>query len=183
MKNSILLGGGCFWCLEAVYQKLPGVTQVTSGYAGGQLVDPTYQQVCSGQSGHAEVVAINWQPKQLALETLLTVFFEVHDPTSLNRQGNDIGTQYRSFIGLSDTDQRLLVENTIKTQQAKLANPIVTEIQLNPIFYPAEASHQSYYRQHQSQPYCQLTIKPKLDKLLKLAQARENDLEGGDTPS
>lgn len=166
-EQRVILGGGCFWCIEAAMQKIPGVLSVVSGYAGGHLPSPDYRSVCSGDTGHAEVVAVSYNSDKVSLAKLLAVFFAVHDPTSLNRQGNDVGTQYRSFIGFQATDE-MVIRNAIKQVQKSFDRPIVTELQPDPVFYPAEAEHQDYYNQHSYQPYCQLVIAPKLAKLNKL---------------
>jgi methionine-S-sulfoxide reductase len=166
-SQSIILGGGCFWCIEAAFLSLPGIIRAKSGYAGGHDDDPNYKQVCTGSTGHAEVVLVEWDKQITNLETVLDAFFVVHDPTSLNRQGNDIGTQYRSFIGYSNEEQLAIIESFIKQQQACFEQPIVTELQQAPQFYPAEIEHEDYYRQNSSQPYCQMVIRPKLDKLAK----------------
>lgn len=165
MKNSIILGGGCFWCLEAAFQKLPGITKVTSGYAGGSQTNPDYHEVCGGKTGHAEVVLVEWDLQQTDLQSILDIFFLVHDATTLNRQGNDIGTQYRSFIGYQDQEQLDVVTNMIDQQQSLCSGSIVTELQESPAFYPAEIEHQNYYNQHTNQPYCQVIIRPKLQKV------------------
>jgi peptide-methionine (S)-S-oxide reductase len=159
-------GAGCFWCVEAVFQQLKGVTSVVSGYAGGNVQNPTYEQVCAGRTGHAEVCQIEYDPEQIGYEELLEVFFSTHDPTTLNRQGGDIGTQYRSVIFYHDEEQR----NSAERVKAELdsagewKNPIVTEIAPLQEFFEAEDYHQDYYRRNPSQRYCQLIIKPKLDK-------------------
>jgi peptide-methionine (S)-S-oxide reductase len=161
------LGGGCFWCVEAVYERLPGVKSVTSGYAGGQTPSPTYQDVCAGDTGHAEVTQIEFDPAQISFEKLLDVFWEAHDPTTLNRQGADVGTQYRSVI-FYETDAQKIAAEKSKTAAAKnFSKPIVTEIVPLTRFYKAEGYHQDYYRNNQSAPYCRMIIRPKLDKLDK----------------
>ena len=168
MKNSnekILLGGGCFWCIEAALQTMDGVISVRSGYAGGEIEEPTYRQVCSGETGHAEVVEVVWDRSVTNLQAILDVFFKVHDPTTLNRQGNDVGTQYRSFIGYFDETQRQICQQTIEQQQNQFSDSIVTQLADSPVFYLAEPEHQNYYRENKYQPYCQIVIKPKLDKL------------------
>lgn len=174
MMQTIILGGGCFWCIEAVFQQQPGVTQVTSGYAGGELPNPDYQSVCSGHTGHAEVVLVEWDHKITNLEEILACFFLIHDPTSLDRQGNDIGSQYRSFIGYQNEQQLAEIQVFIQNNQANYSNKIVTELQFAPVFYPAEIDHHDYYRQNSSQPYCQMVIKPKLDKLAKSKGLKQN---------
>lgn len=159
------LGGGCFWCIEAVYEQIPGVLKVVSGYAGGHVKNPTYEQVCSGATGHAEVAQITFDPARLSYENLLRWFWKAHDPTTLNRQGADVGTQYRSAIFTHSDEQRLHAERSRTDAQADWADPIVTEIQPLERFYPAEDYHQQYYRNHASAPYCMFVIRPKLKKL------------------
>jgi len=160
------LGGGCFWCLEAVYEQLKGVIQVESGYAGGAVPNPTYEQVCTGRTGHAEVVQVTFEPSELAYEQLLEVFFTIHDPTTLNRQGADVGTQYRSVIFTHDDDQRAAAESVITRIEAEgiWDDPIVTQVAPLDAFYKAEDYHQEYYRRNQGQPYCQVVIAPKVAK-------------------
>ena len=161
------LGGGCFWCLEAGFQDLKGVASVTSGYAGGSVPDPGYRQVCAGATGHAEVVQVSFDASVIDFATLLRVFFTLHDPTTLNRQGADVGTQYRSVIYYHDEGQRQLAQAVIAEQQTEglWDGPIVTEVAPLPVFYPAEPYHQDYYRQNPHQGYCQVVISPKLAKL------------------
>lgn len=166
--SQIILGGGCFWCIEAPFQRLAGVQQVTSGYAGGHTESPNYKSVCSDSTGHAEVVLVEWDNKLCDLPSILNVFFSIHDPTSLNRQGNDRGTQYRSFIGYQNDSQLEEIEAFIKHWQQDLDKPIVTELQHWPKFYPAEEEHRDYYNKHHQQMYCQIMIKPKIDKLMSL---------------
>ena len=163
------LGGGCFWCLEAVYNDLRGIVSVVSGYAGGHLANPTYKQVCTGNTGHAEVVQISFDPKLITFRDLLNVFFTIHDPTTLNRQGADIGTQYRSVIFYHDQDQKQQAEKAIHefSEAGLWINPIVTEVIPIDIFYPAEDYHQDYYANNMSQPYCAAVIAPKLSKFRK----------------
>jgi len=159
------LGGGCFWCLEAAYQKIPGVVSVTSGYAGGSEPNPTYKQVCSGNTGHAEVIQIEFDADRLTYEELLRWFWKIHDPTTLNRQGNDVGTQYRSIIMTHDEEQARLARESKEKAQAGFNDPIVTEIEPLTTFYPAEEYHQDYFQNNPAQPYCALLIGPKLQKL------------------
>jgi peptide-methionine (S)-S-oxide reductase len=161
----IVLGGGCFWCLEAVYERVQGVTSVESGYAGGTTPHPTYQQVCGGGTGHAEVARITYDPTVISLEEILDIFWQAHDATTMNRQGNDIGTQYRSIILPADDAQREIVERSRLKAQEKLRDSIVTEIAPLKVFYPAEDYHQDYYRLNPNQPYCRVVISPKLKKL------------------
>ena len=168
--ETITLGGGCFWCMEAVFQELKGVTSVESGYSGGTVAHPTYKDVCTGRTGHAEVVQVTFDPSVLPLHDLLEVFFALHDPTTLNRQGADVGTQYRSVIFYRTAKQREAAQEVIRELTAKKAYdaPIVTEVQPFQAFYKAEAYHQNYYRDNPDQPYCQLVISPKLAKFHKL---------------
>jgi peptide-methionine (S)-S-oxide reductase len=160
-------GGGCFWCLEAVFERLNGVVAATSGYAGGQKDDPTYKEVCSGKTGHAEVIQIEFEPGKISFSQLLEVFWAAHDPTTLNRQGADVGTQYRSVIYYQNEAQRVAAEKSKTEAQTQFIDPIVSEIQPLTRFYPAEGYHQDYYRNNESQPYCQAVIRPKLEKLKK----------------
>lgn len=159
------LGGGCFWCVEAVYERIPGVIKVVSGYAGGHVPDPTYEQVCTGTTGHAEVAQITFDPTKLSYEDLLRWFWKAHDPTTLNRQGADVGTQYRSAIFTHSDEQKSVAERSKAEAQKDFADPIVTEIVPLDRFYPAEDYHQQYYRTHASAPYCMFVIRPKLKKL------------------
>lgn len=161
-------GGGCFWCLEAVFERLPGVTNVVSGYAGGQVENPSYRQVCNGTTGHAEVVQVEFNPAVISYEKLLDVFWQSHDPTTLNRQGPDSGTQYRSIILFHSPEQRAAAEQSKnKANLGLFGGGIVTEIVPLRKFYLAEAYHQDYFRNHPDQPYCQVMIVPKLLKLQK----------------
>lgn len=161
-----LLGGGCFWCLEAVFEKLRGVAEVCSGYAGGHLASPTYEAVCTGQTGHAEVVRIVFDPAVISFATLLDVFFAVHDPTTLNRQGNDVGTQYRSVIFCQSPQQTSEARAAVARLNAEgsYAAPAVTEIAGPVTFYPAEGYHQHYFELNGRQPYCSIVVAPKLAK-------------------
>ena len=161
-------GGGCFWCVEAVFERLPGVLSVTSGYAGGRKENPTYKEVCGGDTGHAEVIQIRFDPDRISYERLLEVFWEAHDPTTLNRLGNDEGTQYRSIVLYHDDAQRAAAEKSKQAAGKRFAQPIVTEIVPLTRFYPAEGYHQDYYRNNASAPYCRAVIRPKLEKLEKL---------------
>jgi len=160
------LGGGCFWCLEAVYEQLKGVIRVESGYAGGKVPNPTYEQVCTGRTGHAEVVQVTFDPGELTYEQLLEVFFTIHDPTTLNRQGADVGTQYRSVIFTHDEEQRVAAESVIDRIEAERIwdDPLVTEVTPLDAFYKAEDYHQEYYQRNRGQPYCQVVIAPKVAK-------------------
>ena len=161
------LGGGCFWCVEAVFERLDGVKSVTSGYAGGRKENPSYEEVCSGTSGHAEVTQIEFDPKKITFAQLLEVFWAAHDPTTLNRQGHDVGTQYRSIILYHSEAQKVAAEQAKKLAQAEFSAPIVTEIAPMTKFYKAEGYHQDYYRNNARAPYCSVVIRPKLEKLQK----------------
>jgi peptide-methionine (S)-S-oxide reductase len=160
------LAGGCFWCLEACYQQLDGVKSVVSGYEGGHVENPTYEQVCDGDTGHAEVVRLTYDPDVVTFEELLIVFFQIHDPTTLNRQGNDIGTQYRSAIFYHDDAQKAAADHLIAELMAEMTyqHPIVTQVVPAQTFWPAEAYHQNYFRQHPDQGYCAYVVAPKLKK-------------------
>ena len=161
------LGGGCFWCLEAVYDRVEGVIDLVSGYAGGRRPNPTYEQVCSGATGHAEVVQLHFDPEIISFADLLHIFFTIHDPTTLNRQGADVGSQYRSVIFYHSPEQKETAEQTIAqlTADTIWPNPIVTELSPIPEFYPAEAYHQDYFANNPYQPYCQAVVAPKVVKL------------------
>ena len=162
----ITLGAGCFWCTEAVYQQIPGVLSVTSGYIGGKTKNPTYDDICTGASGHAEVARIVFDPQKTSLEKILEVFWHAHDPTTLNRQGNDAGTQYRSAIFYNNDAQRQVAEKSKAEAAKEFSRPIVTEITQAGEFYPAEDYHQNYYRHNKDRnPYCSVIISPKLKKL------------------
>ena len=163
------LGGGCFWCLEAVFDNLQGVVSVESGYSNGKTVNPTYQQVCSGDTGHAEVVRVNFDPGKIAFREILEVFFAIHDPTTLNSQGNDFGTQYRSAIFYNSPGQKATAEQLIAELTAKKAfgAPIVTEVAPAQTFYAAEDYHQDYFVNNSAQPYCQYVVAPKMAKFRK----------------
>lgn len=165
-QAQITLAGGCFWCLEAVFDELAGISQVESGYSGGTTPDPTYREVCTGETGHAEVVQLTFDPAVLSLEDILRVFFTIHDPTTLNRQGADVGTQYRSAIFYRDPAQRQAAEQVIQeiTDRKIWDRPIVTQVIPFEAFYKAEEYHQSYYANNARQPYCQIVIAPKVAK-------------------
>ena len=160
------LGGGCFWCLEAVYEQMEGVLSVESGYMGGQRTDPTYEEVCGGRTGHAEVVQLTFDPEITSFAEILDVFFSIHDPTTLNRQGNDAGTQYRSVISYHSEQQRATAAQMIRELEAARlwASPLVTELQPAGKFYPAEDYHQKYFRNNPAQPYCVAVVGPKVSK-------------------
>lgn len=163
----VALGGGCFWCTEAIFKMLRGITSVKSGYAGGHTDNPNYQEVSNGGTGHAEVIYLEYDPKLISFTDILTVFFASHDPTSLNRQGNDIGTQYRSIILYETTDQKNEIIEFIKNLNSSNVNgrPIVTEVKVLDKFYEAELYHQNYYDNNKEAPYCQLVINPKLEHI------------------
>ena len=164
--SKIMFGGGCFWCTEAVFQRLKGVLKVEPGYSGGKIKNPTYREVCSGLTGHNEVILVEYNPNLINLEQLLSVFFTSHDPTTLNRQGNDVGTQYRSGIYFYDKDHKDRIKEYIKNEAQALWNdPIVTEVMAAEDFYPAEDYHKNYFNGNSQQSYCQVIINPKLNKL------------------
>ena len=167
-------GSGCFWCTEAVFQRMKGVEKVVSGYAGGHVDNPTYRQVCDGDTGHAEVVQVHYDPSQISYEQLLEVFWKTHDPTTPNRQGNDFGPQYRSVIFYHNEDQKRLAEKyKTKLDEEKIwEDPIVTEISPFTNFYSAEDYHQNYYNENGAQPYCSFVIRPKIQKLEKVFSER-----------
>jgi peptide-methionine (S)-S-oxide reductase len=166
------LGGGCFWCLDAAYRQVEGVTRVVSGYAGGARPNPTYEQVCTGATGHAEVVRVEFDPTVITYEDVLDIFWAIHDPTQLNRQGADIGTQYRSVIFVHDDAQRSAAERSRQAVQAHWDKPVVTAIEPLPDFWPAEEYHQDYFARNPDQGYCQVVINPKLRKLRERYAAR-----------
>lgn len=161
----IILGGGCFWCLEASYAMVRGVTQVQPGYAGGQGAHPTYSAVCSGTTGHAEVVEVTFDPSAVSLKQILEIFWTIHDPTTLNKQGSDVGTQYRSIILCTTESQLAAVQQSIDKNRQYWPQPIVTEVHMLQHFYPAEPEHRNYFARHPEQAYCQIVINPKLAKL------------------
>jgi len=183
MKNNmdqklekITFGAGCFWCVEAVFQRVKGVKSVTSGYMGGKLKNPTYREVCSGLTGHAEVCQLSYDPKEVSVATLLEIFWQTHDPTTLNRQGADTGTQYRSAVFFHTTEQQKEAEawkNKLNESHV-FPNPIVTEITAASEFYVAEEYHQNYFNENGTEPYCQIVIKPKMDKFLKTFKEKLN---------
>ncbi len=160
------LAGGCFWCLEAVYDELKGVTDVVSGYAGGQVKDPSYEAVCTGETGHAETVQVTFDRSVISYRELLEVFFTIHDPTSLNRQGEDVGTQYRSAIYYHSPEQKTIAEQIIQALESEQIwpRPVVTEVTPFQVFYPAEAYHQEYFKRNPYQGYCMAVIAPKVSK-------------------
>lgn len=179
--DTIILGGGCFWCIEAIYKNLKGVEKVTSGYAGGHVPHPNYKEVCTGETGHAEVVQLVFNPAVTSVEEILKVFFTVHDPTTLNRQGADVGTQYRSVIYYSSDVQRDLATQLIDAlSRAKVYDrKIVTQVEPAPVFYEAEDYHQDYYRFNKNEPYCRIVIQPKLEKFEKVFKDRLKNQKGG----
>ncbi len=168
-SETVTLGGGCFWCLEAVFTELKGVTRVESGYAGGHVANPSYTQVSSGDTGHAEVVQIRFDPRIVSLDTILKAYFTIHDPTTLNRQGADVGTQYRSIAFYRNAAQKVAIEKAIKetADSHEWNGPIVTEVKPFTVFYKAEDYHQEYFKLHGEQPYCQLVVAPKVAKFRK----------------
>lgn len=169
-KEVVTLGGGCFWCIEAIFEELEGVDRAESGYAGGWVDNPTYKEVCTGTTGHAEVVQVTFDPKVISLKEILKIFFTMHDPTTLNRQGPDVGTQYRSVIFYHSQEQKAIAEQVIEEiQTAKLWDaPIVTEIVPFKAFYKAEDYHQEYYKLNPGQAYCRIIIAPKIQKFREL---------------
>lgn len=168
--DTIVLGGGCFWCVEAQYQLLDGVVSVRSGYAGGKIPNPTYKEVCTGMTGHAEVIEIVYDLSKLSTDEVLAAFWQAHDPTQLNRQGNDVGTQYRSVIYYTSEAQKQLAEEYKKrlNDEKVFDKPVVTEIAPLTVFYPAENYHQNYYNDNSGQGYCQFVIAPKVEKFKKV---------------
>jgi peptide-methionine (S)-S-oxide reductase len=167
MTETAILGGGCFWCIEAVYLEVKGVTSVVSGYTGGHVAHPTYEQVCVGDTGHAEVVQLEFDPAVISYRDVLEIFFTIHDPTTLNRQGNDVGTQYRSVIYAQSPQQEAMARQVIAEMAHVWDAPIVTELAPAQEFYRAEDYHQDYFRQHPLQGYCAFVVAPKVDKFRK----------------
>jgi len=163
--ETIVLGGGCFWCTEAVFEKLDGIKDVISGYAGGEILNPTYKQICTGNTGHAEVIKITFDSAVISFTAILDIFGDCHDPTTLNRQGADVGTQYRSTIMYLSEKQKELAIQWKEKLSKKLEDPVVTEIVAVPVFYSAEEYHQDYYRKNPNEGYCNFVIRPKLKKL------------------
>ncbi len=166
------LGGGCFWCLEAVFDQVRGVESVESGYMGGHVDQPTYQQICGGNTGHAEVVQIHFDPEVITFRELLEIFFAIHDPTTLNRQGNDVGTQYRSVIFYNTAEQVATARAVIQELTPTFPSPIVTSITASTRFFQAEPYHQEYFANNGGAPYCQLVVAPKLEKFYKYFSAK-----------
>ena len=171
-QKRLVIGGGCFWCIEAVYRDVEGVISAVSGYGGGKRKNPTYENICSGATGHAEVVDILYDEDVVTQDKLLEIFFTIHNPTTLNQQGADKGTQYRSIIFYETLEQKQQIEDAIDKAQKKFSDKIVTEISLLPEIYEAEAYHQNYYNLNSSQGYCQMVIKPKIDKFKKMFNLR-----------
>src|SRR5512135_1178642 len=173
-KEQATLGGGCFWCLEAVFEQLKGVEKVVSGYSGGFVANPAYEEVCNGTTGHAEVVRLIFDRLVVSYREILEVFFAIHDPTTPNRQGNDVGTQYRSAIFTHSPEQQVVANQVIAdlTNQKAWDAPIVTEVEPAGAFYPAESYHQEYFRNNSSQPYCQIVVAPKVAKFREKFAAR-----------
>ena len=172
MTDQIVLGGGCFWCLEAAYQQIEGVTEIVSGYAGGTRPNPTYEQVCSGATGHAEVVRVTFDTAIISLADVLDIFFTIHNPTQLNFQGNDVGSEYRSIILYADERQQAAASAKLAEVSKLWPDPIVTQIVPLKAFYRAEEYHQNYFKNHPGQAYCQIVINPKLAKLREKFAAR-----------
>lgn len=164
-QEKATLGAGCFWCVEAVFERIPGVQSVVAGYAGGSKPNPTYEEVCSGNTGHAEVAQITFDPSIVSFEKILEVYWKAHDPTTMNRQGADVGTQYRSVVFYDGEKQKLAAERSKKEAQRYFEDPIVTEVQPLKEFYKAENYHQDYYKDNPNAPYCTFVIRPKLKKL------------------
>ena len=168
-EQNIILGGGCFWCTEAVFDRVNGVTDVESGYANGQVDHPTYEQICDGDTGHAEVVKLAYDPAVISLRQILEIFFATHDPTTLNRQGNDVGTQYRSAIYYANDEQKQVIDDLLREigQDKLFGAPVVTEVDTVKSYWPAEDYHQDYFAQHPNQGYCAFVVGPKVDKFRK----------------
>jgi peptide-methionine (S)-S-oxide reductase len=171
--DSIVLGGGCFWCLDAAYKRLPGVTRVTCGYAGGTVPNPTYDQVCTETTGHAEVVKVDYDPAKVSLARVLAYFWEVHNPTQVGGQGNDMGAQYRSIILYADSAQKAAAGESLAQAQKQLSSPITTEIVPLKQFWPAEDYHQDYFAKNPDRAYCAMVIRPKVDKLKHLLDSKK----------
>jgi len=173
-EQTITLGGGCFWCTEAVFDRVQGITDVESGYANGQVPSPTYEQICGGDTGHAEVVKLTFDPAVIGVREILEVFFATHDPTTLNRQGNDVGTQYRSGIYYSDPAHKDIAQDLLRQigQDKLFGAPVVTELEPLQSYWPAEAYHQDYFANHPNQGYCSFVVGPKVDKFRKTFSSR-----------
>ncbi len=170
MISEIILGGGCFWCTEAVFERIDGVTEVVPGYSGGTMVNPSYEDVCTDTTGHAEVIRIKFDTDKISLSQILEIFFEIHDPTTMNRQGADVGTQYRSIVICFDKNQLEFVKRYVEEldRKGKFNSPIVTQVEAFKNFYPAESYHIKYYDRNESNPYCKIVISPKIRKLMSL---------------
>lgn len=168
-EQNILLGGGCFWCTEAVFDRVKGVTDVESGYANGHVDHPSYEQICDGDTGHAEVVKLSFDPAVISLRQILEIFFATHDPTTLNRQGNDVGTQYRSAIYYFNDEQKQVIDDLLREigQDKLFGAPVVTDVDTVNSYWPAEDYHQDYFLQHPNQGYCAFVVGPKVDKFRK----------------
>jgi peptide-methionine (S)-S-oxide reductase len=175
--DTITLGSGCFWCTEAIFQQIPGVEKVTSGYSGGHVVNPTYEQVCEKNTGHVEVCQLLYDPKKVSVDELLEVFWQTHDPTTMDRQGNDVGPQYRSAVFYHNEEQRKKAEyyKAELDKSGSFAKPIVTVIEPVKNFYPAEDYHQNYYNNNSNQPYCYFVIRPKLEKFQKVFKSKDKN--------
>ena len=168
-KDQIVLAGGCFWCTEAIFQRINGVDSVVSGYTGGKIRNPSYREICTGRTGHAEAIMVNFDPEEITIQTLLEVFFATHDPTTLNRQGNDVGTQYRSAVFYRDENQRKITVDFIRSldESGVFDSRIVTEVEPLKEFFSAEPEHQNYFNENKDQPYCMFIIDPKIRKINK----------------
>jgi len=177
MSKKATVGGGCFWCIEAAYKELDGIEAVTSGYAGGHVENPSYREVCTGNTGHAEVVQLEYDPAVISYEEILEVFFTVHDPTQLNRQGPDVGTQYRSIILAHDAEQRELAEQYVEAldEEGGYDDPVVTEIAELETFYRAEEKHQDYFEKNPTDAYCQMHAQPKVEKVRERFQRKRQE--------
>jgi len=175
MIEKILLGGGCFWCIEAAFRRVEGVVSAVSGYAGGKNPNPTYQQICTGSTGHAEVVEVSFNTEVISCEEILEIFFTIHNPTTLNAQGADVGTQYRSVIFYYSDEQKECAKKVVSKIKSDFRDPIVTELSEVPEFYVAENYHQNYYDLNPSQGYCQVVISPKIEKLNKAFKSKLKD--------
>lgn len=174
-KNEVIvLGGGCFWCMEAIFKRVAGIVSVVPGYAGGHKPNPTYQEVCTGTTGHAEVVKVEFNPEIITLDRILEVFFNAHDPTTPNRQGNDIGTQYRSIILYTSEKQLPIIRKALEKAEKQWQKPPVTEVKPLNTFWTAEQYHHNYFDKNPEKPYCQVVIKPKVEKLITKGMLNDN---------
>lgn len=183
MIQSIVLGGGCFWCTEAIFQRVKGVVSVQSGYSGGTVEDPSYEQVVSGNTGHTEVVKVEYEESEISLLNILEIFLKTHDPTTLNRQGNDIGFQYRSVIFVNTDEEAIIARELIHKLNAEkiYKDPIVTAVEMLSNFYKAENYHQDYFNQNSNQSYCRVVIDPKVKKFLEQFKDKANSVNGNGT--